>query len=110
MLLFVVALPATAQAATVSVDGDALRLAAAAGETNRVTVTPGAPGTLAIVDTGAPLSAAGGCVAEDGLVVCGGATRVEVELGDGDDELVLSALVPADVTGGAGNDLSLIHI
>ena len=109
LLLLFLALPATANAATVSVDGDALRVAAAPGETNEVTVAPGAPGTLAVADSAAPLSAASGCAADDDLVVCTGATRIEVALGDGDDELVLSALVPADATGEAGNDRLLVE-
>jgi hypothetical protein len=96
--------PATARAATVAVEGDALRLTAGPGEYNLLTVAPATPGGLAVTDRGFPLTYGSGCVPQGTLVVCGGAVRVEADLGDGDDELFLSALVSARVAGGLGND------
>jgi hypothetical protein len=54
VLLFALA-PGAAKAATVAVEGDALRVTALPGEQNVVWVAPGAtPGTLTVSDVGAP--------------------------------------------------------
>jgi hypothetical protein len=91
---------APAQAATVSVDSGALRIAAAPGETNVIDIGPG----VTIADSGAPLTLGPGCVPQGIEALCPGATRVEADLGDGDDVLTLSAPLAADLHGGEGND------
>jgi len=98
LLLFALAAPA-AHAATATVEAGALRITAAPGEFNDVSVA-GAPGGMAVSDAGAPLTLGPGCTTG----TCLGATRVEADLGDGDDALILSAAVPADLDGGEGDD------
>jgi hypothetical protein len=97
--LLLLAAPA-AQAATVSVKGGALRINATLGETNVVDVGPG----LVVADSGAPLTLGPGCVPQGLDALCTGATRVEADLGDGDDVLTLTAALPAYLAGGGGND------
>jgi hypothetical protein len=104
VLALLLVVPAAAQAATVSVEGDMLRVVAAGGEWNAMTIAPAAPGALALSDTRATPLAGPGCTSGGSQVVCGGAARVEVDLGAGDDQFVLSALVPARVLGGPGTD------
>jgi hypothetical protein len=93
LLLLLFAAPA--QASTAELSAGALRVIAAPGEANAITVTD-TPTGPAVTDAGAPLTLAPGC--------CAGATRIEVDLGDGDDTLVLDTSLPADVSGGAGDD------
>jgi hypothetical protein len=89
-----------ANAATATVDTGALRITAAPGEYNTIAISA-TPGGLAVSDDGAPLTLGPGCAAG----VCAGATRIEADLGDGDDELSLYVSLPADLRGGAGNDI-----
>jgi hypothetical protein len=98
LLLLALAVP-TAHAATTSVEAGALRITAAPGEYNNVSIAA-APGGLAVTDAGAPLTLGPGCPTG----TCLGATRVEADLGDADDTLTLFAAVPADLQGGEGND------
>jgi RTX calcium-binding nonapeptide repeat (4 copies) len=95
--------PSAAQAATASVEAGALRIVVAPGEYNAIDVGPGAAGLL-VSDTGAPLTLGPGCIPQGIEALCTGATRVEADLADGDDVLTLSAPLPADLTGGDGND------
>jgi hypothetical protein len=90
-----------AHAATAEVTQGALRITAAPGETNALSVAPG----LTVTDTAAPLTLGAGCLPQASGALCDGATRVEVDLGDGDDALTLSAPLPADLQGGPGNDI-----
>jgi hypothetical protein len=99
LLLF----PSAAHAATVSVEAGALRVAAAPGEYNAIEVYP-TPSGLDVSDSGAPLTAGAGCIAVGVEALCTGATRAEADLGDGDDAFTLSAPLPADLSGGDGND------
>jgi hypothetical protein len=99
LLLFA---PAAAQAATVGVQGDALRIVAAPGERNAISVAPAGTG-LAIADAGAPLTAGPGCTLTDTTALCT-APRLEAELGDGDDSLTLTASLAADLRAGPGDD------
>src|SRR5918998_3994854 len=100
LLLF---MPTSAQAATATVEGGALRLSANAGESNVVTVAP-AGTALVVSDAGAVLTPGPGCAPQGVQLICGGATRVEADLGDGDDALTLSAPLPADLDAGDGDD------
>jgi RTX calcium-binding nonapeptide repeat (4 copies) len=108
------ALGASAQAATVSVEGDALRVIAAPGEANQlgVAVSP-TDFAVTVTDWGAPLMAGPGCgSAADGSVDCpppGTAStvpvaRIEIDAGDLDDSVSVAAGLPAHVLGGDGND------
>src|SRR3954468_8638003 len=96
-------LVAPARAATVSVSGDTLRVVAAPGEANAVTVTD-----LGVEDYGgAPLVAGAGCVGGGpaGPVHClAPVSRADVDLGDGDDTVTIAAQLPARVHGGSGDD------
>jgi RTX calcium-binding nonapeptide repeat (4 copies) len=109
--LISVALPASARAATVAVEGDVLRVNALPGEANVVTIVPGdqlsAPGTLRLGDSGAPAQAGGGCsAAEAGAVSCptNGVLRLELDLGDLDDMVSVQTALPLHALGGDGND------
>jgi hypothetical protein len=93
---------APAQAATVEVSAGALRITANPGETNAIDIGPGL--AVAVADSGAPLTLGPGCVAQGLEALCTGATRVEADLGDGDDALTVTAPLPADLAGGEGND------
>ena len=82
------------------VSAGALRVTAAPGETNAVDIGPG----LVVADSGAPLTLGPGCVPQGLDALCTGATRVEADLGDGDDALTVTAPLPADLNGDEGND------
>src|SRR6266511_1585750 len=94
LLLFALAAP-TAHAATATVEAGALRITAAPSEYNAISIAA-APGGLSVADAGAPLMLGAGCTTG----TCLGATRVEADLGDGDDTLTLTASAPADLSGG----------
>jgi hypothetical protein len=99
LLLFALAAP-TAHAATATVEAGALRITTAPGEYNTIAISV-VPGGLAVTDDGAPLTLGPGCAAG----VCAGVTRIEADLGDGDDQLSLYVSLPADLRGGPGNDV-----
>jgi hypothetical protein len=95
-----------AQAATVSVDGDALRVVAGPGEANQLAIAQLAPGSsMTVTDSGAPLTAGPGCAsAADGSAECAAVARIEVDAGDLDDSVRIEAELPAYMLGGDGND------
>lgn len=95
-------MPASAHAATVSVDdAGTVQFAAAAGEANKVTVQAGA--TMTIVDSGATLTASAPCSnVDEHTVTCAG-DRTQVDLGDGDDTYV-GAQAKDTVQAGPGDD------
>jgi hypothetical protein len=108
--LVLVAAPC-AQAATVSVEGDALRVVAAPGEANQVGVGVAGGFALTVTDPGAPLTVGPGCVvAQDGSASCASPAdgtplaRIEVDAGDLDDSVSLATGLPARILGGAGDD------
>ena len=95
-LLVLLAFAASAHAATVTVEHRTLRVIAAPGEINAITIAPApppaAPGTLTVNDGAAP------------TVIAVGATAVYADLGDADDSIRLTAALPAHLLGGVGND------
>jgi Ca2+-binding RTX toxin-like protein len=103
VLVSMLLLAPAAQAASVSVEGGALRIAAAPGEYNAVDVGSDLSGVV-VADAGAPLQVGPGCLPQGVEALCAGATRVEADLGDGDDVLTVSAPLPAEVAGGADDD------
>lgn len=109
------AAPVGAQAATLEVSGSTMTYRAAPGETNRV----GGPGTsdLRLVggeyrfreDSGTRVAVGAGCRrASERVYACAasGVRRILVDLGDGIDELRMSAGLPVGtrIEGGAGTD------
>jgi hypothetical protein len=106
-LVAALALPAAAQAATVSVANGKAVYIAASGETNRLSVVV-ASGVLRFEDIGVSTMTAGaGCQVKPGQridCVASGVTGVTADLGDGNDWLSAQLLVPATVYGGLGND------
>ena len=122
-LISLLTLAAPAEAATVRVElvvpppnpkfpepaYETVRYAAAAGETNTVTVSAGPGGDVVFTDASAPLTPGEGCTAgAGGTVVCvrSGVTpysAVDVRAGDGDDRV--SASTPANLFGEAGADV-----
>ena len=120
LLLLVLLSPGTATAATVSivpagadtgtrggvVSLDRLVLSAEPGEANRIDVTALVDDEIEVSDAGAPLEPGAGCRTEGLSVRCrhrGELIDSRIELGDGDDVLVLSG--PGfRVDGGAGDD------
>jgi RTX calcium-binding nonapeptide repeat (4 copies) len=101
-----------AQAATVAVEGDALRLVAAPAETNQLAIAQLAPGSsITVTDSGAPLTAGPGCTsAADGSTECAAppgapaVARIELDAGDLDDSVRIEADLPAWILGGDGAD------
>jgi hypothetical protein len=79
-LLAFAALAAPASAASVSVEGRTLRVTAAAGEANALTISGST-----VTDTGAPLTAGPGCAPAPGGATCLPTTGAFVDAGDGDD-------------------------
>src|SRR3954452_12604056 len=95
-LLAILLHPAAARAATVSLTDGTLRVAAAAGEANRIRVDAAGGGPTARVSdwTGTTLTPGSGCVADGGGgVSCAlaGLRAVSVAAGDGDDEVAVTA-------------------
>jgi hypothetical protein len=99
--LLAVALPA--HAATVSMEGSVVRIVAAPGEANQVTVSPGPT----VTDAGAPLTPGPGCAASGTGVICVSAvdSTIDVSTGDLNDSVTARAGVPAIVDGGSGDDI-----
>jgi hypothetical protein len=108
--LAALALAPAARASTVSVEGGSLRVLAAPGETNGISV--GGPNysnsTYPVRDGGAQLSVGPGCVRDEhsGEVSCTGAGvgSVFVDAGDLDDTVTVNAPLPTTVLGGPGVD------
>ena len=103
------AVPSSALAASVYVQDSSqkLRLEALAGEVNKLTVTQ-AGSQATFRDDGAPLTAGAGCAqAGPSEVTCTltPLLRVQIELGDGDDEATAALAIASKVSGDAGNDL-----
>ncbi|HEV2723198.1 MAG TPA: hypothetical protein VGV10_01050 [Thermoleophilaceae bacterium] len=113
LALLILLMPASpASAATVSVAGDTLRVNAAPGDANEITVAPegltGFAPVLALSDAGAPPVPGAGCLPAltPDRVTCGSAaiTRIEMDLGDGDDSGLVLAPLPSHLRGGEGDD------
>ena len=110
-LLLAAALPA--QAAVVSSDGATLRVSAAPGEVNTVTVTRdtpfGADPTLTVRDEGTAPVAAAPCTPtlDPSAVACpaGAVARADISLGDGDDAVTMLAPLRMRAAGGPGTDV-----
>jgi RTX calcium-binding nonapeptide repeat (4 copies) len=103
--LVLLAAPA-AEAATVALEGTAVRVVAAPGEENRLAVAA-AFDAVSVTDPGAPLAAGSGCeLLADGSVSCSvpPGTGIEVDAGDLDDLVSVAAAVGAVVNGGEGDD------
>jgi hypothetical protein len=99
---------APAGAATVSVDASALRVLAAPGEANQLSIGVQPDGSsVYLTDAGAPLSAGPGCTPADIGVSCvtpAGAT-IDVQAGDLDDSVAVFGQAAALLDGGEGDDL-----
>jgi hypothetical protein len=92
----------------VSVDGPLVRITAAPGETNQLTVGASWDSTsLTVTDAGAALIPGPGCSAADAGVTCVTPeyAGIDVSTGDGDDSVTIGVAIPAYVDGGAGDDL-----
>ena len=95
-----------------SVESDVLRVAAAPGEANALTVAVGlTQASMIVSDAVAPLVAGPGCsVGADGSASCSAAVDsgelvgIEVAAGDFDDSVSVFASVPATLLGGDGDD------
>ena len=108
-------LPLTADGATVAVEGNILRVTAAPGEANELTIAaaPADPApvdsaapTFAVHDAGAALVPGPGCSPSDIGVTCVTAPGPAIDVGvlDLDDSVAISVAVPARVDGGNGDD------
>jgi hypothetical protein len=102
-----VALASPARAASASVDGSSLRIAAGPGEPNALTISAAAPASLTVTDAGAPLTPGPGCAQTDVGVTCVAPadSTIDVSAGDLDDSVTISTSVGAFVDGGSGNDV-----
>jgi hypothetical protein len=122
-LAALVTLASPAGAATVTVEGSSLRIAAAPGEANQLTVAAGiaadpaaagagaAAGAFTVTDAGAPLTPGPGCSPADIGVTCAtpGDAAIDVLAGDRDDSVTLDLPVAAFVDGGTGDDVIRIQ-
>ena len=113
-LAVLLALCTSARAASAWVDGSTLRVSAAPGERNALSVFAGTGGAGAPVltvseDRGRPPTAGAGCLPAltTDRVTCpsAGVAAVELDGGDGDDGLAVFAPLVARVQGGEGNDV-----
>jgi Ca2+-binding RTX toxin-like protein len=93
------------------VDGGVVRVASAPGEANVLTVAQGlTEASMIVTDSGAPLSAGPGCsVGADGSASCSSGpaapfASIDVDAGDLDDSVSVTAAVPATILGGEGDD------
>jgi Ca2+-binding RTX toxin-like protein len=96
----------SALASTVSKSGSALTYTAAAGEVNQ-TVVSLASGTYTVQDSGATITAGAGCSSVDAnKATCAGAgiASINVNAGDMNDLVWITAPTNAIVTGADGND------
>ena len=102
--------PAAAAAGTVTYEGDTLVLRASPGSANSVTLSSEEPGKLAISDADSYSFPADRCRQDDPeyAIHCAIPAGVRVELGDGNDRLVVSHTAPAGLAvlglGGDGRD------
>jgi len=101
---------APAGAATVSSAAGAVHLVALPGERNLMQVSPAPDGGVDVFDS-VPIRPGTGCVATSTRSAhCPGFTLgLDIDLGDGNDELAVEGAVgiPLVITGGAGDDLIL---
>ncbi len=97
----------TAMAGTARVDGTTLFFQAVApAEVNNVTVTQSGD-SYRLSDETASISPGNGCSADGGAVVCTADPPIGliyVNVGDGDDAVVVNAFTPAEIYGRAGDD------
>ena len=111
MLALVVAKPAMAGTALVTAEGGKVTLeyAAAAGETNTVTVTQNT-GSYTVTDATATVTADAGCTVAAGVATCadpstlGAIQAIKVDLGDLDDAVDIDASIRSELLGRAGAD------
>jgi hypothetical protein len=118
LLALMLVLPASAQAADVSVTSGVLHFTAEPGKTNNVTFDENPTGTVT-VGTGSededPLVAGTGCMPASATVVCPGVTSAVIDVGDMSDRVTATRRspnfglvdVPAIIAGGDGNDALL---
>jgi RTX calcium-binding nonapeptide repeat (4 copies) len=105
-------------AATASVEGNVVRVLAAPGESNELTITATAPAppadpatpapaaSFAVFDAGAPLVPGPGCTQMDIGVTCvtPGPPAIDVDVADLDDSVTIDGPSGARVHGGDGDD------
>jgi Ca2+-binding RTX toxin-like protein len=111
--VFVLLAPAAASASSAKVDKGKLVYTALAGETNHLVITPTAPGTVELAETGRlgffPIligtSGGGGCSGFGWKVTCTGVSSLSLALVDSDDYADTTAVaLPTAVTTGNGSD------
>ncbi|HEX8123168.1 MAG TPA: calcium-binding protein [Solirubrobacteraceae bacterium] len=107
-LLLALLAAAPAGAATVSVEGTTVTIAAPGRERNAITVTGRSGGGVTVRDSGTPVTAGPGCTqARPDRVACGtGITDVAADLGPLSDSISIGSSVSARATlrGGSDND------
>jgi hypothetical protein len=106
-LIACLAIPLPAMAATTSVEAGVLRISAAPGETNVLTVSAASTTSFTITDAGAPLAPGPGCAQTDVGVTCVTLEdpAIEVSAGDLDDSVTIAVPEGAFVDGGSGDDV-----
>ena len=100
-----------AHAATASVEGDVVRVVAAPGEANQLTLTSdltlsGGLAGVAVYDAGAPIVPGPGCTPADFGVTCAtaGPPAIDVDAGDLGDSVIVAGSAAARLVGGDGDD------
>jgi Ca2+-binding RTX toxin-like protein len=104
-LVLLLALPASAHAATLTNFGGTLTYTAAPGEDNDVAFTQGAMSVTVAASDSDPITATG-CTGTNPTFTCAGVVKVVASGGDGDDALDASGLTTAGAAldGGPGDD------
>ena len=94
-----------ALAATVSTEGDLLRVLAGPGAANDLVLATEGPTTV-VMDAGAPLVPGPGCTQSELGVTCvtGGPPAIDVDAGDLDDSVTIHGLAASRLAGGDGDD------
>jgi len=106
-MLVAAALAAPAHAAMATVQGSTVRVEAQPGESNQLTLTAPAAGSVTVTDAGAPLTPGPGCVPTGTVVTCVTPedASIDVTAADGNDSVTIDAAVPAFVDAGPGDDV-----
>jgi hypothetical protein len=96
-----------ASAATASVEGSVVRIAAATGEANALSITSESTTSVQVVDTATPLSPGPGCTPTDAGITCATPANatIDISAGDQDDSITTLTSMLSFIDAGTGADV-----